>query len=495
MTIKKEVRTALGGKKWLEKATMPPFFQDRIRVTLTFDNPEYTGLALHHQKLLRQMERDGEVPPKKLRFYSESPDAFIVPRGFDTLADEVVVRDERVSVPVDFSDCVPQEELRPIQQQALNAWRTSKKDQGIFVLPTGAGKTILGIELARQLGERTLVLTNRDKVGLKNWQDDALKYVGLTTGVIQADREEIEGRRIVIAMIQTLWSRKELLRQIKGDFGLVVLDECQHSPARTYDIVTGMFPAKYRYGLTATPDRNDNLAPIIYAVNGDIIFEEKMAAEVLPVEVVPVRTGIRRVEIETCDNYAIRLRRITGVRARNEIIVEKVCLEVKGDTEAWGLVGTHRVRHAKWLANRLSDYFGVEQVGLLVSQPNAKDKSKIPVILKEGIDSKQNQVLEKAREGRIKVVVCTYQYVAEGTNIPRWNRLFMATPLKNAVELKQFCGRGRREFEDQDKCLLYDFIDPMPWFLGAWEQRKAHYRKWVKEMAEYQMDKKQGRLL
>ena len=130
-------------------------------------------------------------------------------------------------------------ELRPYQREAMDAFKASEVQRGIIALPTGTGKTVLGLSLAKELGGRLLWLAHRDE--LITQPIDTLKVIwpDADYGVVKAERDEPD-KQIVFASIQTASRPKRLDRlQASGRFDFVVEDECHHSTSSTHLCVLG----------------------------------------------------------------------------------------------------------------------------------------------------------------------------------------------------------------------------------------------------------------
>lgn len=471
------IKTKIAGWKHYDASALPAYFNKRLRADLTFPNPEYVGLERHRPEVLRKLRAKGEEPPSKILVYREQGGEILVPRNYEMGADESVVQCGRVVKAAEWPS--PLWSLRSIQGEAVAAWKSQRRTDGIFVLPTGAGKTVLGLELARQAKQRLLVLTNRGETGLKSWTKDAFGYLGIEPGVISGERVRFADEPVVVAMFQTLWSQPNLIAELKDEFGMVVVDECHRVPAHTFCEMTNAFPARYRYGMTATDQRSDGLEPIMFYTLGDLIFERRQAEEVLPVDVKFVRLGILMPRLEeVAGDYNKSLKYLCLHDFRNQRVAETVVQNGRGYTN---LVVTHRVRHAKVLANLISSIVGVERVGLLVSDPKKQEPRTVPVNLKDGIDAKQSSVIMRARAGKIDYVVATVQYVREGLDIPRFGAIHLTTPIGNEIELIQTIGRVRRAFPGQTRAKVFDYVDPSGFCHNKFLFRQRIYRKLAKQ--------------
>ena len=217
------INVEIDGWKKVYKAELPPFFLERIKRELTFPNPVYEGMEKHRPFVLKALLRKGEAPLPFVLFYRQTPEYILVPRAYKLGFDHVVTAGVSTRVPAEFPQ--PLKPLWGIQQEAIEAWRNQRAAEGVFVMPTGSGKTILGLEIARRLKQKTLILTNRDKTGLLNWQRDCVKYLGFKPGVIQGSKCNIDSP-VTIGMFQTLNARRDLLEELRDTYGMVLVDEC-----------------------------------------------------------------------------------------------------------------------------------------------------------------------------------------------------------------------------------------------------------------------------
>ena len=160
---------------------------------------------------------------------------------------------------------------------------------GLIQMPTGAGKSILGLYIAAMFRQKTLVLVHKNDL-LSGWEQDIEQCFGgeVKTGLIQGKTKRISDH-ITLAMVQTLsrWGESDL-ESLSDEFGLVIIDEAHHIGASSYDLVS-KFNAYYKLGLTATPERSDGLTPIMGFYLGDFAFKyqhKKKDKNILPVEVI-----------------------------------------------------------------------------------------------------------------------------------------------------------------------------------------------------------------
>ena len=89
----------------------------------------------------------------------------------------------------------------------------------------------------------------------------------------------------------------------------------------------------------------------------------------------------------------------------------------------------------------------------------------------------REQALEDMRTGKKKYLFATYTLAREGLDIPRLERLFMASPVKDYAVVTQSIGRIARTFEGKSNPICYDFVDQMGYTEKMFKQRLRHYRK------------------
>ena len=176
--------------------------------------------------------------------------------------------DERYSVEpldVDFAGT-----LRLDQEAAVAAML--HHDAGVLCAPTAFGKTVIAAAMIARRGVNTLVLVHRTEL-LKQWQERLQSFLGVGKGVvgtIGGGKAKLTGK-IDIAVMQSL-SRQGEVNSLVEDYGQVIVDECHHVGAVSFEAILKRAKAKYVLGLTATPIRRDGQQPIIFMQCGPIRY-------------------------------------------------------------------------------------------------------------------------------------------------------------------------------------------------------------------------------
>lgn len=393
-------------------------------------------------------------------------DAYIgLPRGcmdaLQSLLEEqgvpVILNDRRCEgrfIDVEFKGVLRLEQ-EPAAQALLAA------DMGVLSATTAFGKTVIGAYLIGQRKVNTLILVQSSAL-LEQWKSSLEQFLDIREVLPEPPKKRGRKKKlhligqigsgkntrsgiIDIAIMQSLFEGEEkTVKSFVAEYGMVIVDECHHVAAFTFESVLKAVEAKYVYGLSATPVRKDGHHPIIFMQCGPIryLVDAKSQAEkrsfahfVIPRFTrtrLPNATGIQ-------DMYA----GVTGNENRNELLVsDTLKLLQEGRTP---ILLTERKEHAVMLARRLSDQ--VKNVFLLIGSDKQKDK-------REKLAALQNV---PANEDI--VVVATGKYIGEGFDSPRLDTLLLAMPISWKGTLAQYAGRLHRNYVGKHEVRIYDYVD------------------------------------
>lgn len=410
-----------------------------IAVALTLQNPEYI-------EALRAGRRTWGLEPT-LALYERIDDDMIVPWGMRfSLPAGAIIEDRTETFPAKFTWAGP--DLRAYQERAVKT--VLETGGGVIQAPTGSGKTFLALNLIARLGQKTLVLV-RSRDLAEQWLSEIRRVLGVEAGLIGGGKRT-DGD-IVVGLVQSICKEP-----IDG-FGCVVLDEAHSCPARqSYDALTHV-RARYRIGLTATPQRRDGLEPMLYAALGPIvaeISEQDVGDGVLPVTVVSQDVPYRGGKI---DSWTGLVGQLAIDPERNRMIVESA---MKAAQTAPVVVLTATIEHAEAL--------GALMEGSLVVH------GQLPAKLRR-------ERMELAKTA--KILVGTLSLLSEGLDIPPLTSLILASPVSAstdgtkpaATRLIQSIGRCRRPFPGKDRAFVLDIRDGHPMAMSAASKRMTVYRK------------------
>ena len=395
-----------------------------------------------------------------------SGDFLVLPRGcFDDVMNwmqenciSVELHDERRSgrsICTSFNG-----ELRDEQTVAFEA--LSAHDTGVLSATTAFGKTVIGAAMIAEKKVSTLILVHRAQL-MEQWKERLAQFLAIgevlppqpgrrgrqkkreIIGSYGANRDTRSGI-IDIAMLQSMGNSEEIQPWIH-DYGMVIVDECHHIPAVSFEQVLKAVSAKFVYGLTATPKRQDGHHPILYMYLGNIRYQvdARLQAEKRPFAhlMIPRFTGMRFHLDENSKSPAIvqYYDQIMLDDLRNHQIVEDVlhCAEEGRSC----LLLSERTQHVKLLAELLQKA-GQSVHVLLGGQTNAQMR---------------NQLLA-LKDAAAPIIVCaTGKFIGEGFDDSRLDTLFLTMPISWQGTLAQYVGRLHRLHEGKREVRVYDYID------------------------------------
>lgn len=247
-----------------------------------------------------------------------------------------------------------QGELRSLQQEAVS--KVIGDDDGIFCAPTAFGKTAVAAWLIAERRVNTLILVHRQQL-LDQWHERLAMFLDLPANTVgQIGGGKTDGTGIVdVAVIQSL-HRKQEVKDFVAQYGQVIVDECHHIAAFTFEQVMRKVKAKYVVGLTAAPTRKDGHHPIIYMQCGPIRFSLSARAmtETTPFEhrVIPRMTNFRMQSDQTDITIQDVYTALIDDSARNEMIASDLIQAVKSGRSPLLLTG--RTGHLKFFADKLA---------------------------------------------------------------------------------------------------------------------------------------------
>ena len=268
---------------------------------------------------------------------------------------------------------------------------------------------------------------------------------------------------IDVAVIQSL-QRQGVVHDFVAEYGHVIVDECHHLSAFTFERVLRQIKAKYVLGLTATPTRKDGHQPIIYMQCGSIRFHlsPKKAAQSSPLQhtVIPRFTDFawERSEHETTihDIYSA----LVTDQQRNDLIVKDM-QQVLSDGRS-PLVLTSRKEHLDYLAGRLRRI--CQHIFVLKGGMGARQRKQVA------------EALALVSPDEPRLILATGSYLGEGFDDARLDTLFLAMPISWRGTLQQYVGRLHRLHENKKEVLVYDYSDLLvPMLARMYKKRLAGY--------------------
>jgi len=357
--------------------------------------------------------------------------------------------------------------LRPDQEFAVAAMM--QHDAGVLCAPTAFGKTVTAAAMIARRGVNTLVLVHRTEL-LKQWQERLQSFLGIGKGVvgtIGGGKSRPTGK-IDIAVMQSL-SRQGEVNSLVENYGHVIIDECHHIGATSFDAILKKVKGKFVLGLTATPIRRDGQQPIIFMQCGPIRHTATRSASAPhDLEVLP-RFLYKRI-VTTVDAVIQDVfRHLVTDMERTQAIVHEIqeCFEQNRKV----LVLTERTEH----------------LDAILTELNGKVPS--PFVLHGRMSKKQRAAvvaeLEALPADAPRILLATGKLVGEGFDHPPLDTLVLAMPVSWKGTLQQYAGRLHREHATKTDVRIIDFVDTgNPALLRMWEKRQHGYRAMGYRMAD-----------
>ena len=441
--------------------SLPTALLAALRRLATLPNPEF------HEKLrLRFPTYD---TPRFLFAGEWREDRLVLPRGvldrslalLETAGASVVLQDTRATgVRVAWSFCG---ELRPEQAVAVKAMEAH--DSGVLCAPPGAGKTVMGCALIARSRTSALVLVHRSLL-LDQWRDAAMRFLGLKrkeVGIWRGKSPRLT-HRIDLVMLPTL-ALAEDLAAIFSHYGVVIVDECHHVPASTFEVVLKACASRRLYGLTATPARKDRLEKLLFLQCGPIRHTLVSAPSGNVRRVRIRRTGFTLLT-EITDNRDARppihlvWQALVTAEPRSDLIVADL-LACGRDLRS-PLVLADRTAYLDTLERKFAD-----------AAPGTARYRLDGRVGKKARHGVLEAISRHYEEGTNFVLFATASLVGEGLDIPRLDTLFLTMPLSFKGRLVQYAGRLHRSHEGKTDVLIHDYLDDCHALTQAMFRRRA----------------------
>lgn len=460
----------LANQIYFEKSQLPQVLINRLIRLAAFQNPEFYRA--------QAMRRSTWEFSRVIGCAENYPRHIALPRGCLDAATKLLdengigldLTDERFagdSLSLKFAG-----QLRPDQEKAVNAMLAH--DTGVLCAPTAFGKTVTAAALISRRGVSTLVLVHRNEL-LKQWQERLRVFLGLDKaqlGTIGGGKRKPTGV-VDIASMQSLCRGDEVSDVIER-YGHVVIDECHHLAARSYEKLFKVAKARYVLGLTATPIRRDGQHPIIFMQCGTIRHEANRPENAPRSLTVIPRLLATQPNSDPTMSIQDVFRQISNSAERSRRIVDDVL-----DTYRSGrsiLILTERTEHLATLEQALAGQ--IENLFALHGRMPRKQRTALLA------------ALEALPGDAPRVLLATGRLVGEGFDHPPLDTLMLAMPISWKGTLQQYAGRLHREHAGKSDVLIYDYVDTGNVMLERmWDKRQSGYRA-----MGYQIDTTQEKL-
>ncbi len=455
------VQIILMNQLYIMKKHLASGMINRLMRLAAFKNPEF-----FRAQAIRMSTHD---KPQIITCAENLPNALVLPRGcleevcaqlatFDYHFKITDKRETGAAISYTFSGTLTSD-----QQTAMNV--LLQNEIGVLSAPTGFGKTVLGAYMIAQRKTNTLILVHRQEL-MEQWRERLSSFLDLPIkqiGMIGAGREKRTGN-IDIAMLQSLNYRNEIKPYLK-EYGQIIVDECHHISAVSFEQVMKKTAAKYILGLTATPIRKDGHHPIIFMQCGPIRHKiqtkhqigqnntEHLVMPRITLLTMPENQGKTKIH----DLYAA----IVADQHRNEMILQDIMEALQNGRKP--LLLTERIEHLNFFKEAL------------------KTQVQNLIIFKGGMGKKerttQKALMSAAKPDESRLIIATGKYIGEGFDDPELDTLFLAMPISWKGTLQQYVGRLHRNLASKKEVKVYDYVDiNVPQLKRMYEKRISGYK-------------------
>ncbi|MBW6474996.1 MAG: DEAD/DEAH box helicase [Anaerolineaceae bacterium] len=462
--LPEHINLIISNQIYIEKVGLPASLRNRIIRLAAFQNPEF------YKSQAMRLSTFGK--PRIISCCEEYPKHLALPRGcleelnqlLKELKIKTTLQDERVNgTPIELTF---RGVLRPEQQLAVD--QLIKNDIGVLSASTAFGKTVIGAWLIAQRQVNTLVIVHRRQL-MDQWVESLQSFLGLEkkeVGQIGGGKHKVTGL-IDVAMVQSLVD-KRIVNDLVENYGQVIVDECHHISAASFEQVIRQAKARFITGLSATVTRQDGHHPIIFMQCGPVRYRvddrQQAALRSFTQRVIVCRTdfvlpaqlaGIPQPGIQ--EIYAMLVRD----PIRNLTIVNDVIEAVRAGRSP--VLLTERREHLTFFADTLAG------------------KVKNIILLTGGMGRKQrNSLMEQLKnipKDEERLIIATGRYLGEGFDDARLDTLFLALPIAWRGTVAQYAGRLHRNYDHKSEVIIYDYVDEkVPILSGMFAKRKKGYK-------------------
>ena len=410
--------------------------------------------------------------PRDLYLYEKRGDVLYIPYGckesiFSIAGNYQKTWDNYPDISNFKADYGSSIELYEYQEKVVQAML--KAVHGVVVMPCGSGKTQTALEAVARIGLKTLWLTHTQDLLHQSLEraKSCFRCNKDMYGTITAGKVDIS-KGITFATVQTMC--KLDLSEYKKEWAVVIVDECQHccgSPTRMtqfYKVVNSLY-APYKFGLTATPDRNDGLEKSMYALLGKTISEisrEQVSNTTCKVKIETVETGY-------FPNYETVLNGDGTINYTN--LVTDLITNSDRFSSIMSVINDRCRSRAMVLASRVAYLEAMQQAyvgrSICLSSLGNSQKAK----------NERKDALQKLNSGKIDCIFATYQLAAEGLDCRELRYIVFATPEKDKRIITQAVGRVARKAEGKEFGTVIDVVDALGIYQGWAKKRRGYYTK------------------
>jgi superfamily II DNA or RNA helicase len=460
-----EIVLVVADQIYVDRTELPPAMAARLIRLAAFQNPEF------YRAQAMRLPTFGK--PRIISCADLHPRHVALPRGcLDDVVEllgahavEAVIEDRRTDGEPLPAGVKFEGELRYQQAKAFDS--LTPQDFGVLAATTAFGKTVVAAALIAFRARNTLVLVHRREL-LAQWVERLKTFLKIdpkNIGVIGGGRRKPTGV-IDVALIQSMVRGGEA-SDLLANYGHLIVDECHHLSAASFELAARRSKAKFVLGLSATLARKDGHHPIIFMQCGPVRYRVDARSQAMEQGVVH-RAKLRATQFQLPRELAGSDRpAIASVYAalakdavRNDLIFDDVLKALEARRSP--VVLTERRDHLDYLQGRLSRF--VRNL----------------VVLRGGMSSAErgaSDAVLQASVGHERLILATGRYLGEGFDDARLDTLFLTMPISWRGTLAQYVGRLHRRHDGKTDVLVVDYVDDcVPLLARMAAKRRAGYR-------------------
>lgn len=440
--LPEKVVITLSNQIFIESAGLPPILRNRILRLASFSNPEFYQA--------QAMRLPTWNKPRILYLYEQFPKHIALPIGcLDELKDllrhyeiTIVTHDKRnhgIPFDVTFAGNLNEE-----QEKAAKA--LLKEETGVLAATTAFGKTVIALWLIAQRKVNTLVLVHRKQL-MEQWIEKMIQFFGVPAkeiGQFGGGKKKRNGK-LDVAVIQSI-SRNGVTQDWLKDYGQVIVDECHHISAYSFEQAIRQSSAVYKVGLSATVRRKDGQHPIIFMNLGKIRYTVSAKSQALK-RAFEHKVLVQKTNFNLPGNNDLSIQEVFKIvmkdEERNKQIVSDVTQMVSLQKQI--LILSERIDHLDILYTLLEPM----NYSLFVLK-GGLGKKQIKSILTE---------INSIEKGDSRIILATGRYLGEGIDLPFLDTLFLTFPISWRGTLSQYAGRLHRDYHGKEEVLILDYAD------------------------------------
>ncbi|QEN04558.1 DEAD/DEAH box helicase [Thiospirochaeta perfilievii] len=456
------VKITLRNQLFISKKELIPQLQNQIIRLASFQNPEF------YKK--QAMRLSTWNIPRIITCAENHKDFISIPRGCseDLLK---LLNDNNINYDLEDKllsykpiDIIFLGKLYPKQKKAVK--EILKYDSGILSATTAFGKTIVALYILASRKQKTLILVHRKQLQ-DQWKQRIHDFLGtdVNVGTIGGGNNKPTGI-IDIALLQSL-NKKGKVDPLIKNYGQLIVDECHHISAPSFERIAKSFTGKYTLGLTATLNRKDGQQPIITMNLGPVRFKVDSKSEISKssyIHNVITRYTNFNLPDSIENNEMLKFNQIckelVSNNKRNEIIINDAVHLIKNG--ATPIILTERREHVLILHD-----LAIKNIGNVITLFGGMGKKKQKKALDQ-INSEDNNS---------RLIIATGKYIGEGFDDPKLDTLLLAMPISWKGTLTQYAGRLHRSHHNKKEVQIYDYVDQnIPMLNRMYNKRKAGYK-------------------